>query len=67
MQKYRNIFERPFYSENIYMELNITGLKQFYIKAKTELLDVRKLFNIRSLEDEIKATTPPFNRNVQKP
>lgn len=49
------------------MEFNITGLKQFYQKAQTELHDIRKLFKIRSLNDEIMATTPPLNKKVKKP
>ena len=44
MQKYKNIFERPFYSENIYLEFNIMGLKYFYKKSQSELHDIRKLF-----------------------
>ena len=67
MLKYKNIFERPFYSENVYSEFNITGLRMFYQKAKSELHDIHKLFKIESLKDEISATTPPLNKRMQKP
>lgn len=33
MQFYKNIYERPYYSESIFNEMNITGLRHFYQKA----------------------------------
>ena len=65
--KYKNLYERPCYSENIYMELNITNLQKFYQKAQSELHDVRRLFKIEDMEDEIRATTPQINHKVVKP
>ena len=67
MHFYKNVFERPFYSWNLYTEFNITGLQMFYQKAQSELHDLRRLFMINDLKDEIAATTPPLNKRVQKP
>lgn len=64
--KYRNLFERPCYSDNIYTELRIKGLSIFYQKAKSELHDFRRLFKMRNYKDEILATTAPLNDNEPK-
>lgn len=66
MMKYKNLFERPCYSENIFVELDIINLTRFYQKSQSELHDLRRLFKIKDLEDEIVATTPPLNNKVVK-
>ena len=38
--RFRNQIEFPYWSDNIYMELNIENLKQCYIRALKELKDV---------------------------
>ena len=66
MRKYRNLFEKPYIAENIYIEMSITSLKMFYQKAQSELHDLFKLFNIRNYEEELKASTPLINSKIKK-
>ena len=56
--KFKNLFERPSYSENIYLEMNITNLQKIYKKSQAELHEIRHLFKIHDIDDEIKAMTP---------
>lgn len=44
--RFRNQIEFPYWSDNIYMELNIENLKQCYIRALKELKDVEEFFKI---------------------
>ena len=37
--RFRMQIEKPYWSDNIYMELNIENLKQCYIRALKELKD----------------------------
>ncbi len=63
-RKYKNLYDRPCYSENLYMELNINNLRIFYQKALSELHDLQKLFRIKTYEDELRAMTPPLNSKI---
>lgn len=65
MQKYRELQEIPFYSDNIFMEMNVANLKNFYQRAISELQDARNLFSIRNMKDENAAVTPPLNARIQ--
>ena len=44
--RFRMQIEKPYWSDNIYMELNIENLKQCYIRAQKDLVDIEKLFMI---------------------
>ena len=44
--RFRNQIEKPYWSDNIYMELNIENLKQCYIRALKDLKDIEKFFKI---------------------
>ena len=44
--RFKNQIERPFWSDNIYMELNIENLTQCYIRAKKDLKDINNFFKI---------------------
>lgn len=44
--RFRNQIEFPYWSDNIYMELNIENLKQCYIRALKELKDIEDFFKI---------------------
>ena len=44
--RFRMQIEKPYWSDNIYMELNIENLKQCYIRAQKDLVDIEKFFMI---------------------
>ena len=46
--RFRNQIEKPYWSDNIFMELNIENLKQCYIRAQQDLKDINKFFMISS-------------------
>jgi hypothetical protein len=48
--------EKPYWSDNIYLELNIENLTQCYIRAKQDLKDLCKFFLITD-ENEIEVFT----------
>lgn len=46
--------EKPFWSDNIYLELNIENLTQCYIRAKKDIVDIHKFFSInKHNKDEV--------------
>ena len=46
--------EKPYWSDNIYMEHNIENLEQCYIRANQDLKDIRDFFSLTAAnEDEI--------------
>lgn len=46
MARFRRQILNPNYSDNLYMELNITNLKKFYEKSLKEFNDVQEFFSI---------------------
>lgn len=44
--------EKPYWSDNIYLELNIENLTQCYIRAKQDLKDLKKFFSITDQNEE---------------
>jgi glutamyl/glutaminyl-tRNA synthetase len=44
--RFRMQIEKPYWSDNIFMELNIENLKQCYIRAKQDLKDINSFFMI---------------------
>ena len=44
--RFRNQIEFPYWSDNIYLELNIENLTQCYIRAKKDIEDIHKFFSI---------------------
>ena len=46
--------EKPYWSDNIYLELNIENLTQCYIRAKKDIVDMHKFFSItKQNKDEV--------------
>lgn len=46
MARYLLQIEKPYLSDNIYMELNITNLRQFYERAVKEMKNINEYFLI---------------------
>ena len=46
--RFRMQIEKPYWSDNIYLELNIENLTQCYIRAKKDIEDIHKFFSITS-------------------
>ena len=46
--RFRNQIEKPYWSDNIYIELNIENLGHYYIRAKKDLEDINDFFKISS-------------------
>lgn len=67
MLKYKMMLQKPYLSDNIFMELNITNLSKFYQRAISELQDARDLFNIKGIQDEELAVRPPLNSRIKPP
>lgn len=44
--RFRNQIEKPYWSDNIYMELNIENLKQYYIRSIKDLEDIKDFYKI---------------------
>ena len=44
--RFRMQIEKPYWSDNIYLELNIENLTQCYIRAKKDIEDIHKFFSI---------------------
>ena len=52
MIRFRQQILHPNYSDNIYMEMNITNLKKFYERALKQLADILKFFSITPENEE---------------
>ena len=44
--RFRMQIEKPYLSDNIYLELNIENLTQCYIRAKKDIKDINDFFGI---------------------
>lgn len=66
MAKFKQLVLNPYISDNIYLDLNIDNLIQMYEKARKELDDINKFFNIRSQRDSKLVLLPPVNRRAKK-
>jgi hypothetical protein len=68
MARFRLQIEKPYWSDNIYLELNITNLKYFYDRAKKELRDINDYFGITDTNEEIVTTEvlPGFKKTDER-
>ena len=64
--KYKQLITHPEWSENIYMEINITNLENFYQRARSELHEVRTLFKIKTAEDEKNVMRPLLTKDMRR-
>ena len=44
--RFKMQIEKPYWSDNIYLELNIENLTQCYIRAKKDIKDIYQFFSI---------------------
>ena len=44
--------EKPYWSDNIYLEMNIENLTQAYIRAKQDIKDIRQFFSVTDQNEE---------------
>lgn len=52
--RFKMQIEKPYWSDNIYLELNIENLTQSYIRAKKDIQDIHKFFSItKQNKDEV--------------
>lgn len=65
LARYRMQIEKPYLSDNIFMELSIINLKHFYDRARKEQRDINKYFLITK-ENEKRVLTP-VTRGKKKP
>lgn len=56
MARFRLQIEKPYWSDNIYLELNITNLKCFYDRALKELRDINNYFGITKDNEKLVIT-----------
>jgi hypothetical protein len=59
--RFRMQIEKPYWSDNIYLELNIENLTQCYIRAKQDLKDLCRFFLITD-ENEVEIFTDAGKR-----
>lgn len=52
MARFRRQILNPNYSDNIYMELNITNLRKFYEKSLKEFKDIQEFFSITPANEQ---------------
>ena len=53
--------EKPYHSDNIYLELNIENLTQCYIRAQKDITDIHNFFGItESNKSDVFSSTPRF-------
>ena len=52
MARFRRQILNPNYSDNIYMELNITNLRKFYEKSLKEFNDIQEFFSINPANEQ---------------
>jgi len=52
LARYRTQIEKPYLSDNIFMELNIINLKQFYERARKEQKDINRYFLVTTENEQ---------------
>ena len=66
MCKFKRLIEKPYESDNIFVEMDILNLKKTYQRAQSELHEAFKLFEIKNPVDESNALTQPINNKIKK-
>jgi hypothetical protein len=56
LARYRTQIEKPYLSDNIFMEINIINLKQFYERARKEQKDINNYFLVTKENEQVVLT-----------
>jgi hypothetical protein len=61
LHRFRMQIEKPYHSDNIYLELDIENLTQCYIRAKKDISDIHSFFGVtESNKNDIFSNEPRF-------
>lgn len=66
MARYLLQIEKPYWSDNIYMELDMTNLRMFYERALKEYEDIKLYFLVTDENEEVVLTEVPRGRKKKE-